>query len=623
MSLFGPPNIEKMKAKRDICGLADVLLKYRKDDKVRTAAAAALGELREPQAITDLANALADTDSRVRGSAASALAQIGDDTAIPPLVNALKERSENEIADALVSFGERSLIMLFQGLKTAYQTVGEAEQLLEQLKELKPFVVRLLSASSDEQNRIWAAVMKNMPSEVDFAELMKAVSAYQNSIKDLEKNMAFLRRGLTAIGRISGAQGGRILLLFAENKDIESLREAAVKEIHRCVDTLPTHFLIEMMQSTESPVRLEAIQALKSRPAEVPETVFLEALTDKDNAVRRLAVESVGAAREAFQPLLEVLGNDQVREIRLAALRALQKIGEMQSQLVEPVIACLTDPEESIRQEAAIWLGQTMATEAAIPLITAWTKAPTQEIAGALGQLKDERAIAPLISGYKNHDHVIRTAIVTALGSIGSVDSIDMLIGALDDRDGKVAGAAVEALVKIGHPAMQPLLETIDLKKPGVGKALDRLGWQPDNGIKGTIFWIQKRQWSECVRIGEPAVPILIEHLQNVDDRIPVIDALQQIRDARAVEPLLVCLKDTQKPVRQAAASALVVLYKSSKIGAAEKQAIFAQQDRMLERHVDSKGHADYAARYSDCPSDTHTDNATHEDHGIGINLQL
>jgi HEAT repeat protein len=47
MFLFGPPNVEKMKARRDVNGLIKAL-RYRKDKGVRQAAAEALVKIGAP-----------------------------------------------------------------------------------------------------------------------------------------------------------------------------------------------------------------------------------------------------------------------------------------------------------------------------------------------------------------------------------------------------------------------------------------------------------------------------------------------------------------------------------------------------------------------------------------------
>jgi hypothetical protein len=57
MGLFGPPNVAKMEAKRDMLGLIKAL-SYQKSASVRQAAAKALGELGDPLAIEPLVSRL-------------------------------------------------------------------------------------------------------------------------------------------------------------------------------------------------------------------------------------------------------------------------------------------------------------------------------------------------------------------------------------------------------------------------------------------------------------------------------------------------------------------------------------------------------------------------------------
>jgi hypothetical protein len=85
--LFGPPNVEMMKAKGDIKGLIKAL-GYQKGDHVREAAADALVQIGAP-AVEPLINGLKHEDDQVREAAADALVQIGA-PAVEPLINGLK-----------------------------------------------------------------------------------------------------------------------------------------------------------------------------------------------------------------------------------------------------------------------------------------------------------------------------------------------------------------------------------------------------------------------------------------------------------------------------------------------------------------------------------------------------
>jgi HEAT repeat protein len=88
MGLFGPPNVDKLRAKRNIEGLLEAL-EYRKDDSVRGAAIKALGEIGDSRAVEPLIAVLRDGHGSVRDAAAVALGEIGA-PAVEPLIVALK-----------------------------------------------------------------------------------------------------------------------------------------------------------------------------------------------------------------------------------------------------------------------------------------------------------------------------------------------------------------------------------------------------------------------------------------------------------------------------------------------------------------------------------------------------
>jgi len=68
MGLFGPPNVDGLKARGNVGGLLKAL-EYRKDSYVCMEAAKALGEIGYPRAVEPLITALRDSTSRtVKGT---------------------------------------------------------------------------------------------------------------------------------------------------------------------------------------------------------------------------------------------------------------------------------------------------------------------------------------------------------------------------------------------------------------------------------------------------------------------------------------------------------------------------------------------------------------------------
>ena len=90
--MFGPPNVQKLAAKRDVEGLIKAL-GYEKDSDVRREAVEALGLIGDARAVEPLIARLGDEDSSVRYRAVEALGLIGDARAVEPLIAKLGDES--------------------------------------------------------------------------------------------------------------------------------------------------------------------------------------------------------------------------------------------------------------------------------------------------------------------------------------------------------------------------------------------------------------------------------------------------------------------------------------------------------------------------------------------------
>ena len=85
--------------------------------------------------------------------------------------------------------------------------------------------------------------------------------------------------------------------------------------------------------------------------------------------------------------------------------------------------------------------------------------------------------------------------------------------------------------------------------------------------LKKSIWWMKNLAAEALVTIGEPAVQPLIECLKDNEWVVNVVaaKALGRIGDTRAVEPLIGCLKDEDWYVRWAAAAALKAIAKNNR----------------------------------------------------------
>lgn len=177
------------------------------------------------------------------------------------------------------------------------------------------------------------------------------------------------------------------------------------------------------------------------------------------------------AAKRDVDGLIKALawGEDGERAtgVRQAAAEALVEIGQP---AVEPVIGALQD-EKRCRQAAAV-----------------------------LGQIGGASAVGPLMAEFKSEHFSFR-------------------------KECLVRAAAAEALVKIGQPAVAPLIAA--------------LGTVDDSANAAAV--------DALVKIGRPAVEPLVAALKHSrsDVREAAAAALGQIGDTRAVEPLVAALKHT------------------------------------------------------------------------------
>ncbi len=208
---------------------------------------------------------------------------------------------------------------------------------------------------------------------------------------------------------------------------------------------------------------------------------------------------------------------DEDEGVRDAAVKALVNIGEP---AVEPLIEALKDGNANFRYMAA----------------------------EALEEIGDRRAVEPLIEALKDKDFTVRGMAASALGNIKDARAVEPLIKALKDEGRTVRSSAAEALEKIA--------------------------WQPKDNVEKAYYLIALGQWDELVKLGKPAVEPLIEALKDKDSdvRSSAAEALGEIGNPCAVEPFIGALKDVEPRVRKAAFFALEKIAKQAKVDESLRQ---------------------------------------------------
>jgi hypothetical protein len=127
---------------------------------------------------------------------------------------------------------------------------------------------------------------------------------------------------------------------------------------------------------------------------------------------------------------------------------------------------------------------------------------------------------------------------VEALKAKGNVKK---LIKTLDYDDYDVRQRAIQALVEVGEPAVEPLIAALQKKNfKGAAEALGQIG---------------------DARAVEPLIAML-ESKGQYGEKVAAVQALGRIGDTRAIEPLVVMLKDYS--VGESAAKALMQIGESA-----------------------------------------------------------
>jgi len=186
-----------------------------------------------------------------------------------------------------------------------------------------------------------------------------------------------------------------------------------------------------------------------------------------------------------------------------------------------------------------------------------------------LGKLGDARAVEPLIGALDDATWAVRRKAAEALGKLGDARAVEPLIRCVKEGDADTRDTAIEALVKLGKPAVEPLIACLKDEDPFVRQraahTLAKLGWSPANDAqRAAVLWA-KGDWDALVKMGKPAVEPLLELLEHADPQLRSDAglALGQLGDPRAVGPLVSRLRDDfVECLRVYAAEALVKLGK-------------------------------------------------------------
>src|SRR5581483_1354021 len=185
---------------------------------------------------------------------------------------------------------------------------------------------------------------------------------------------------------------------------------------------------------------------------------------------------------------------------------------------------------------------------------------PTQASAliAALGGLRPAEAVDALIPRLADDNEQISGAAIKALGQIGA-PAVTPLIASLNNTAARVRANAAEALGLTGDPrAIGPLIDCLKQPSPPAAesptdaatneKMADEKTYDtPQTPSPADVDLSVRQKAAEALaRLGPSAVEPLISCLTEQDPSVRSLAAaaLGQLRDARAVKPLIGCMTD-------------------------------------------------------------------------------
>lgn len=423
MRLFGPPNIERLKAKQDIPALvklladekhpglgdaavqafseigasaAEALIEALHDERpiVRERSAAALGQIEPTRGFDSLIAALKDKVWQVRRSSAQALGQIGDNRAVGPLTAALKDEKPdvcNAASEALGRLGEAGLASLLE-----YMCYYPEEMRL----------------------RVLAAVVEVGRPAVD--PLVRCLKEHSPA----REAAAIIAAALDKLGWQPGCDevGAAYWIAKRQWKQCAAIGLPAVPVLLSVRHSYEASYLAGIVQGCDAALEMIGLPAA--------------------NLVAEALLRGAGQGDAQLANLLDRLGwqpgQDEASAAYWAAKGEWDRCAAVGAPAAGPIAAVFRVADLRVRWRVMGALGETGDTWAA------------------------EVSVAVLVAAIQDKDHMVRSAAIAALVKIRDARAVEPLIAVLGDSEPFEMASAAAALGKIGDArAVDPLIAAL------------------------------------------------------------------------------------------------------------------------------------------------------------------
>ena len=522
MPLFGPPNIDKLKAQGDVKGLIKAL--EHKEIPTRYQAAKALGELGEQkqdaQAIAPLIQVLTRKDTPLLEVAISALGKIclplKDARAIPALLEMLKAYEADVRTQAIYVLGD----------------LCPAVSQLELSEKAAQAILPLLQDRTYHVRHNAARTLGKIGAQGSGNQAVPGLINLLQTGDDFDKEAAAGALGCFADDRVYQPL---VKALQDRSERGRGAAECALGQIKiplrdpQVLDAITADLL-----SSSAIVRQAAVKLLKQANWQPGNDALGAAYWVAEGSYWRC--KAIGAP--AVEPLIRALqGNYATFPSQIIA--ALEKIGD--GHAMEGLIEALRVPDSTDTRESAARALRTIAVKNC-----------------------DPRPIKPLIARLMDRDQRVRKVAIEALGQIshatGDQSAIQPMLNMLDyDYDDKEAVA--EELGKTGTAVLEDLFGRLDARSEDTRRAVVV-------GLQAMLLYAAQLSPAEVQKI-VTALTAALRDSPGVS--IPAAIALgkvcratRHIRPENVIDPLIGLLERGEEHQARAAAEALVDVVKTT-----------------------------------------------------------
>lgn len=460
-SMFGPPDVEKLKANGDISGLIHAL-EYAPDGSkchsdLRREAARALGETGDARAIRPLVNRIMnDFEKEVRFAAAKALCEIKDEQVITTLIGMIKDvqGADNNVVRSVIENGLE---------KIGYQAV-------------EPLIKAIKTSSIEDVRRDSIIILGGINDTRAVDTLIEALS---DGNKDIRRTSA------STLGKLMDLRAVDPLIASLADSN-ESVRSESAKALGKLMDRRAVEPLITLLDDDNEYVRRESAVALSNLIGS-DAINLLRPLLKRDY----IPAEIAKALRNSgWQP-----GQDEEGARYWITLEEYDKCIAIGTPAVGPLIARLKsgfDRGQIPVVEALVAIGDTRAFEPLIDRLKSESYELRNAVTIALKKLDPHwkrskaarSALLNLLDLLDSKSEYDRITSALALGEIGDSSAVIPIISLLSDKSYKVVGAAIDVLEKLNDSrAIEPLKKAALEGNHRAIKALEKFG-VPDPNLE-------------------------------------------------------------------------------------------------------------------------------------------